>query len=48
VLLSPLVFKITRNYVDRKIKGKDVKPMYSFDAEIQAAAEASASDDIIE
>ena len=48
VLLSPLVFKITRNYVDRKIKGKDVKPMFSYDVEIQAAAEASQSDDIIE
>ena len=48
VLLSPLVFKITRNYIDRKIKGKDVKPMFSFDEEIQAAAEASQSEDIIE
>lgn len=48
VLLSPLVYKITRNYVNRKIKGKDIKPMYSFDADIQAAAEASKSDDIIE
>ena len=48
VLLSPLVFKITRNYVDRKIKGKDVKPMFSFDEDIQAAAEASQSEDIIE
>ena len=48
VLLSPLVFKITRNYVNRKIKGMDVKPMFSFDAEIQAAAEASQSEDIIE
>ena len=48
VLLSPLVFKITRNYIDRKIKGKDVKPIYSFDPEIQAAAEASKSEDIIE
>ena len=48
VILSPLVLKITRNYVDRKIKGKDVKPMFSFDAEIQTAAEASKSDDIIE
>jgi len=48
VLLSPLVFKITRNYIDRKIKGKDVKPMFSFDAEIQAAAERSKSDDVIE
>lgn len=48
LLLSPLVFKITRNYIDRKIKGKDVKPMYSFDPEIQAEAEASTSEDIIE
>lgn len=48
VFLSPLVFKITRNYIDRKLKGKDVKPMYSFDPEIQAAAEASKSEDIIE
>ena len=43
-----MVFKITRNYVDRHIKGKDVKPMFSFDAEIQAAAEASKNEDIIE
>lgn len=48
LLLSPLVYKITRNYVNRKIKGQDVKPMYSFDPEIQAAAEASESEDIIE
>lgn len=48
VLLSPLVYKITRNYINRKIKGMDVKPMYSFHPEIQAAAEASKSDDIIE
>ncbi len=47
VLLCPLVHKITRNYIDRKLKGKDIKPMYSFDPEIQAAAEASKSDDII-
>ena len=48
VMLSPLVYKITRNYVDRKLKGKDVKPMFSFDADIQAAAEASKNEDIIE
>ena len=48
LILSPLVVKITRNYVNRKIKGKEEKPMYSFDPEIQAAAEASTSDDIIE
>ncbi len=47
VLLCPLVHKITRNYTDRKFNGKDIKPMYSFDPEIQAAAEASKSDDII-
>ena len=34
--LSPLVFKLTRNYVDRKLKGKtDIEPMLSFDPEIQ-------------
>ena len=48
VLLSPLVYKITRNYINRKIKGKDEKPIFSFDPEIQEAAEKSASDDIIE
>lgn len=47
VLLSPLVFKITRNYINRKLKGKDEKPLYSFDPEIQAEAEASPSDDVI-
>lgn len=48
VLLSPLVYRITRNYVRRKIKNVDEKPIYSFHPEIQAAAEASQSDDIIE
>lgn len=48
LLLSPLVYRITRNYINRKIKGRSEKPLYSFDPEIQAAAEASASDDIIE
>jgi AGCS family alanine or glycine:cation symporter len=33
--LSGTVMKITRNYVDRKIKGKDVKPMLSAVDEIQ-------------
>lgn len=48
LLLSPLVVRITRNYVNRKIKGKDETPMYSFDPDIQAAAENSTSEDIIE
>ena len=34
--LAPLVYKLTRNYTDRKIKGKtDVEPMLSFDPDIQ-------------
>lgn len=35
VCLCPLVAKITKNYVDRKLKGKDEKPMLSFDEQIQ-------------
>jgi len=37
--LFPLVLKITQNYVDRKIKHKDVAPMLSYDSEIQAETE---------
>ncbi len=48
VAMSPLVFKITKNYVDRKIKNKEVKPMYSYDPAIQEAAENSPSEDIFE
>ncbi len=33
--LSPLVYKLTKNYVNRKIKGKDEKPMLSYFPEIQ-------------
>ena len=32
--LSPLVMKITKNYVARKIKKKDVEPMLSYDPEL--------------
>ena len=39
VSLSPVVMKITANYVDRKIKGHDVKPMLSAFPEIQAEQE---------
>ncbi|MBQ6797408.1 MAG: sodium:alanine symporter family protein [Clostridia bacterium] len=34
--LSPLVVKITRNYLSRVKKGEAVEPMYNFDPEIQA------------
>ena len=43
VVLCPLVAKITKNYIDRNLRkygNKDVKPMYSFDPETQAAEEA--------
>ncbi|MCR5002442.1 MAG: alanine:cation symporter family protein [Lachnospiraceae bacterium] len=33
--LTPLVVKLTNNYVDRKLKGKDIEPILSFDPEIQ-------------
>lgn len=39
VALSGLVIKITRNYIDRNIKKKDVKPMLSFSPEAEKTAE---------
>ena len=38
--LSGLVAKITKNYVDRNLKHKDVKPMLSVFPEVQESAEA--------
>ncbi len=35
VALLPLVIKVTKNYVDRKVKGKDVEPILSYDEKIQ-------------
>ncbi|MBQ6847907.1 MAG: sodium:alanine symporter family protein [Clostridia bacterium] len=35
VVLLPLVVKITKNYVKRKIKGEDEEPILSYDPEIQ-------------
>ena len=42
--LSGTVMKITQNYVDRKLKGKDVKPMYSALPEVQKEQEERADD----
>ena len=39
VVLFPLVMKITKNYVQRKIKKEDVKPILSYDEELQKEAE---------
>ncbi|MBQ0028736.1 MAG: sodium:alanine symporter family protein, partial [Lachnospiraceae bacterium] len=37
--LTPLVYKITNNYVERKIKGNDIAPILSYDASIQKEME---------
>ena len=39
IVLSGQVKKITQNYIDRKIKKKDVAPMLSYDARIQKQME---------
>ncbi len=41
VMLFPLVMKITKNYVDRNIKKKDVAPILSYDEELQEEAAAA-------
>ena len=41
VALSPLVMRIVKNYVDRRIRGKKVDPILSYDPEIQAATAAN-------
>jgi AGCS family alanine or glycine:cation symporter len=43
--LFPLVLRIVRNYVDRKVYKKDVKPMLSFDPEIEAEMEKTLDED---
>ena len=43
--LFPLVLKITKNYIDRKILKKDVAPLLSNDPEIQAEMEKSLDED---
>ncbi len=43
--LTPLVIKITKNYVDRNIKKKDVKPILSAIPEVQAEMEAKLAEE---
>ena len=45
VALLPLVLKVTKNYVDRKIKHKDVAPLLSYDPEIEAETAAHLDED---
>ncbi len=39
VTMSPVVYKITANYVSRKLKGEKIRPMLSYDAKIQQESE---------
>ena len=39
IVLSGLVRKITKNYLDRRMRGKDIKPMLSAYEDVQAEAE---------
>jgi len=45
IALSPLVIKITSNYLARKIGNKDVKPMLSYDEKLQKEAEERIAND---
>ena len=45
VALFPLVMKIAKNHVDRKILHKDVAPMLSYDPEIEAEMAARTDED---
>ena len=38
VVQTPLIIKLTRNYIDRRIKGKEIDPMLSYDPDIQRDA----------
>ena len=38
VVQAPMIVKLTRNYTDRRIKGKDVEPMLSYDPDIRKSA----------
>ncbi len=38
ISLTPLIIRLTRNYIDRRIKGKDLDPILSYDPDIQRDA----------
>ena len=39
--LSPVVIAVTKNYVDRRLRGKDIEPILSNFPDIQAEAAAA-------
>ena len=44
VVLFPLVMRITKNYVDRRIRKRDVAPLLSYDPALQREAEQNIDD----
>ena len=46
IALSGVVAKITKNYVDRRLRGRNVTPLYSAFPDIQAEQEASVDSDV--
>ncbi len=45
LVLCPLVIKITNNYIKRKVKGEDIKPILSYDENIQAEMEQNLNEE---
>lgn len=45
LFMIPLVVKLTKNYIDRKVKHKNVAPILSYDENLQAEAMANAEED---
>jgi AGCS family alanine or glycine:cation symporter len=43
---APLIVRLTRNYVNRRIKGRDIKPLLSFDPDIQREAEKALAKEV--
>ncbi len=39
IVQTPLIVRLTRNYIDRRIKGRETEPMLSYDPDIQREAE---------
>ena len=38
LVLSPLIVRLTKNYIDRRLKGRELEPMLSYDPDIQKEA----------
>ena len=45
IFMLPVVVKITKNYINRKVLGKKEEPILSYDAEIQKEAASSETEE---